>query len=459
VTEKAKSLEELPADYDQLLRSLRVRIRAAQVRAAFAANTELIMLYWSIGREISSRFEVQRWGGKIVDRLSRDLEREFPGVEGFSPRNLRYMRKFAEAWPDSPILQQAAAKLPWGHHMVLLDKVKDGSSREWYLKATLEYGWSRAVLTHQIESDLLGRQGHALSNFSQTLPAVQSDMAQKITKDPYVFDFLTLRAEAQEKELEEGLLKHLRDFLLELGKGFAFVGSQYHLEVGGKDFYLDLLFYHVHLRRWVVIDLKMEDFRPEFSGKMNFYLSAVDDLLRHPGDAESIGLILCKGKNQTVVEYALRDTAKPMSVSEYRVTRQLPEAIQENVPSIEDLEVVVSRLRGELEAAQAELQQYRCPYCQAPLSERVAAEIEIYACGFSTSDGFIERPCPSDPGFPSLSDYSITVAENAGAWICSALPRTPMAQRVSLSVSVGKTEEIARQRMDEQYARVSRRWK
>ena len=344
----------LPHDYEQLLGSLKTRIRAAQVRAALSVNSELVTLYWSIGQEISSRFQAEKWGGKIVDRLGRDLRAEFPGIEGFSPRNLRYMRSFAEAWPDAEILQQVAAKLPWFHNCTLLDKVKAPEQRLWYARATIEHGWSRAVLTHQIESDLFSRQGRALTNFQQTLPSLQSDLAQKITKDPYIFDFLTLRAAAQERELEQGLLHHLRDLLLELGKGFAFVGSQYHLEVGGQDFYLDLLFYHVHLRSWVVIDLKMEDFRPEFAGKMNFYLSAVDDLLRHPQDAPSIGLILCQGKNQTVVEYALRDTAKPIGVSEYRITRQLPETIKEGVPSIEDLEEVIAKLRSEVKAMPVE---------------------------------------------------------------------------------------------------------
>jgi predicted nuclease of restriction endonuclease-like (RecB) superfamily len=344
----------LPPDYEQLLGSLKTRIRAAQVRAALAVNSELVLLYWSIGNDILGRQRAEGWGTKIVERLAGDLQAEFPGIKGFSLRNLKYMRAFAEAWPETEIVQQVAAQIPWFHNCTLLDKVKAPDQRLWYARATIEHGWSRAVLTHQIESDLFSRQGQALTNFQQTLPAAQSDLAQKITKDPYIFDFLTLRAAAQERELEQGLLHHLRDLLLELGKGFAFVGSQYHLEVGGQDFYLDLLFYHVRLRSWVVIDLKMEDFRPEFAGKMNFYLSAVDDLLRHPQDAPSIGLILCQGKNQTVVEYALRDTAKPIGVSEYRITRQLPETIKEKVPSIEDLEEVVAKLRSEVEAMPAE---------------------------------------------------------------------------------------------------------
>lgn len=458
-------LDRLPADYEQLLGLLKTRIRSAQMRAAIAVNSELVQLYWSLGQEISLRFQAEGWGGKIIDRLAHDLQAEFPGIAGFSPRNLRYMRSFAEAWPSKEILQQVVAKLPWGHHTVLLDKVKDGTAREWYVRATIQHGWSRAVLALQIEGDLYGRQGQALTNFQATLPATQSDLAQKITKDPYIFDFLTLRAEAQERELEQGLLDHLRDLLLELGKGFAFFGSQYHLEVGGQDFYLDLLFYHVQLRCWVVIDLKMEDFRPEFAGKMNFYLSAVDDLLRHPDDAPSIGLILCQGKNQTIVEYALRDAAKPIGVSEYRLTLQLPEAIKEKVPSIEDLQQVVAKLRGELEEAAAELQQYRCPYCQSPLSDRASnveldehtsAEIETYTCGYSTTDGFMERPCPTDPKFPKLSDYTLAATLQSGQWACSATAKTPMARRVLLHTTVGSSEEIARRRMEEQYSRLAK---
>lgn len=258
------------------------------------------MLYWSIGRDILTRQTAEGWGTKVIERLARDLQTEFPGVKGFSLRNLKYMRAFAGAWPDAEIVQQVAAQIPWFHNCTLLDKLKEPLQRIWYARAAVEYGWSRAVMTHQIESGLYDRQGQAITNFKNTLPATQSDLAQRITKDPYIFDFLTLRKEAHERELEQGLLNHLRDLLLELGKGFAFVGSQYHIEVGDQDFYLDLVFYHIQLRCWIVIDLKMEDFRPEFAGKMNFYLSAVDDLLRHPGDQPSIGLILCQGRNPLV---------------------------------------------------------------------------------------------------------------------------------------------------------------
>jgi predicted nuclease of restriction endonuclease-like (RecB) superfamily len=257
------------------------------------------------------------------------------------------MRAFAEAWPDDPFVQQVAAQMPWFHHCVLLDKVKDRPEREWYIRATVEHGWSRNVLVHQIESGLYHRQGKALTNFDRTLPAPQSELAQQILKDPYNFDFLTLGPDAHERELERGLIEHVRAFLLELGVGFAFVGSQYPLEVGGEEFRLDLLFYHVRLRCFVVIDLKMSDFRPEFAGKMNFYLSAVDDLLRHSDDQPSIGVILCKSRNRVIVEYALRDTSKPIGISEYQLTAVLPEELRGSLPTIEDLEAELSQAMPE----------------------------------------------------------------------------------------------------------------
>ena len=328
---------QLPAGYAQLLENLRQRIRQAQVRAALSVNRELVLLYWHIGREILQRQAQEGWGAKVIDRLAQDLSREFPDMKGFSPRNLKYMRAFAEAWPDEQIVQQFVAQIPWGHNVRLLDYVKDPAERLWYVQQTLEHGWSRNVLVHQIESKLYGRQGKAITNFERTLPAPQSDLARALIKDPYVFDFLSLGPQAQERDLERALLNHLRDFLLELGKGFAFVGSQYRLEVGGEEFYIDLLFYQLRLRCYVVIDLKVGEFKPEYAGKMNFYLSAVDELLRHPEDRPSIGLILCKSQNRLVVEYALRDTTKPMGVATYRLTEALPADLQESLPSIEEL--------------------------------------------------------------------------------------------------------------------------
>jgi predicted nuclease of restriction endonuclease-like (RecB) superfamily len=327
----------LPAGYAELLESLKGRIREAQVRAALSVNRELVLLYWHIGREILHRQQREGWGAKVIDRLALDLRREFPEVKGFSPRNLKYMRAFAEAWPDEQIVQEALAQITWYHNITLLEKVKDPTERLWYVQQTFEHGWSRNVLMHQIESKLYERHGRAITNFERTLPAPQSDLAQSLIKDPYVFDFLTLGPKAQERDLERALLNHLRDFLLELGKGFAFVGSQYRLEVGGEEFSIDLLFYQLRLRAFVVIDLKIGEFKPEYAGKMNFYLSAVDDLLRHPEDRPSIGLILCKSQNQLVAEYALRDLSKPMGVATYRLTKALPTDLQESLPSIEEL--------------------------------------------------------------------------------------------------------------------------
>lgn len=328
----------LPKGYDNFLTALKKRIRHAQLRAALSVNQELVLLYWSIGRDILARQKEQGWGAKIIDRLAADLHKAFPEMTGFSPRNLKYMRAFGAAWPDEPFVQQVAAQIPWFHNCVLLDQVKNRHEREWYIRQTIENGWSRNVLVHQIESGVYRRQGKALTNFTRTLPTPQSELAQQVLKDPYNFDFLTLGREAQERELERGLLDHIRDFLLELGIGFAFVGSQYPLQVGGEEFRIDLLFYHLKLRAYVIIDLKMESFKPEFSGKMNFYLSAVDDLLRHPSDQPSIGIILCKSKNKIVAEYALRDLRKPMGVSEYHLTESLPKQLKSSLPSVRQLE-------------------------------------------------------------------------------------------------------------------------
>ena len=320
----------LPPDYPKLLAEIKARVHASRIRAAVSVNRELILLYWEIGRLILQRQEAEGWGAKVIDRLAVDLGREFPDQKGFSARNLKYMRKLAESYPEREIVQQAAAQRPWFHNCVILDKVQDGVQREWYTRATVEHGWSRAVLVHQIESDLYGRQGTALTNFPATLPAPQSDLAQQLIKDPYNFEFLRLGQHIAERELEKALIARLKDFLIELGKGFAFVGQQYHLDVGGEDYYIDLLFYHLHLRCYVVIDLKVVPFKPEFAGKMNFYLSAVDDLMRHPADQPSIGLILCKERNRLVVEYALRDTTKPMGVATYRI---LPRKLKGELPT------------------------------------------------------------------------------------------------------------------------------
>jgi predicted nuclease of restriction endonuclease-like (RecB) superfamily len=327
-----------PDSYAQFLADLKSRIKAAQLRASVAVNRELVLLYWQIGRDILERQLRESWGAKVVDRLAADLKREFPDMKGFSVRNLKYMRRFAEAWKEDEFVQQVAAQLPWFHNCVLLDKVAAPDERIWYARAAIHHGWSRAVLVHQIESNLRRRQGKAITNFDRALPPPQSDLAQEVTKDPYNFDFLVLGEEAHERDLERGLLEHLRKFLLELGVGFAFVGSQYPLTVGGEEFRIDLLFYHLKLRCYVVIDLKTVPFQPEFAGKMNFYLSAVNNLLRHSDDQPSIGLILCKTKNQVVAEYALEDYSKLIGISEYRLAESLPDKLQGSLPTIQELE-------------------------------------------------------------------------------------------------------------------------
>lgn len=330
--------ELLPQDYPAFLQSLKERIRQAQVRAALSVNRELVLLYWQIGREILNRQEQEGWGAKVIDRLAQDLRQAFPQMKGFSPRNLKYMRAFAQAYPEEAFVQQAAAQIPWFHNCLILDRLKDPAEREWYIRACIQHGWSRAILEAQIETGLYRRQGAALTNFARTLPAPQSELAQQVLKDPYNFDFLSLHDEAVERDLERALLEHLQRFMLELGVGFAFVGSQYHLEVDGQDYYLDLLFYHLKLRCYVVIDLKMTEFKPEYAGKMNFYLSAVDDLLRHPTDGPTLGLILCKSKRRLTVEYALRDLSKPLGVSSFQLAEALPKELEAALPSVEQLE-------------------------------------------------------------------------------------------------------------------------
>ncbi len=341
-------------NYSSLLNGLKQRIRSAQIKAAIAVNQELILLYWQIGREILLRQQQEGWGSKIITRLAKDLKREFPDMKGFSQRNLKYMRAFAEAWPDESIVQQAAAQIPWFHNCVLIERVKDSEERLWYVQKTVENGWSRNVLSMQIESGLYQRQGGAITNFARTLPNPQSDLAQNIIKDPYHFDFLNLAENAQERDLEKALVDHIRDFLLELGTGFSFVGSQYHLEVGGEDFYIDLLFYHLQLRCFVVIDLKMGEFRPEFSGKMNFYVSAIDNLMRHSSDNPTIGIILCKTKNKTIAEYALQDVNKPIGVSTHRIGGELPEALKDSLPSVEQLEIEIDTVVANAEEIDTE---------------------------------------------------------------------------------------------------------
>jgi predicted nuclease of restriction endonuclease-like (RecB) superfamily len=330
----AKSTTIQGNNYNGFLQELKERIRRAQVKAALSVNKELVLLYWQIGREILARQASEGWGTKVIEQLAKDLKTEFPDMTGLSRTNLLYMRAFAAAYPDEEFVQQAVGQIPWGHNVRILDAVKDPEQRLWYAKQTVRNGWSRNVLVLQIESRLFERQGGAITNFEQSLPKPQSDLAQQLLKDPYNFEFLTISQDAKELELERDLVTHIRDFLLELGMGFAFVGSQYPLTVDDKDYRLDLLFYHLQLRCFVVIDLKMGEFQPEFSGKMNFYVAVVDDLLKKDFDNPTIGLILCKSKSKTTAEYALRNVKTPIGIS----THRLPEPMQESLPSIEQLE-------------------------------------------------------------------------------------------------------------------------
>lgn len=342
-------LTQQPAGYSAWLAELKIRIRETRLRVSLSVNAELIGLYWRIGRDILERQERHGWGARVVDRLAVDLRAEFEGTRGFSRANLLYMRAFAEAWPDPELVQRIVGRLPWGQNIELLAKLKDPATRLWYAEATLEHGWSRPVLAAQIQTQLRDRQGQAITNFSRALPPAESDLAQQILKDPYQFDFLSLAENAKERDLERALVARVKDVLLEMGKGFAFVGNQHHLEIGGQDWYVDLLFYHRRLRCLVAVDLKIGAFQPEHAGKMNFYLAALDDLEREPSDSPSIGLILCRERNRVVVEYALRNVTGPIGVAEYRllVADALPAALAEVLPTAEEIETGMALPAGD----------------------------------------------------------------------------------------------------------------
>lgn len=328
----------LPADYAAWLAELKTRIHTAQQRATLAVNRELVLLYWQIGRDILDRQGREGWGAKVIERLAQDLRNAFPDMKGFSRANLMYMRAFAEAWPDAEIVQQAVGQLPWGHNLVLLTKLKTPEQRLAYARRAIEHGWSRNVLNIHIERRLLEREGKAITNFDARLPKPHSDLAHESLKDPYLFDFLGVGDEAGERAIEDAIVHHITRFLLELGAGFAFVGRQVHIEVGGDDFFIDLLFYHLKLRCYVVIELKAGAFKPEHAGQLSFYLSAVDAQMKAEQDGPTIGLLLCKSKNKVVAEYALRDSSKPIGVAEYQLIEALPADLQTSLPSIEAIE-------------------------------------------------------------------------------------------------------------------------
>ena len=366
--EHKKGQVENGSGYASLFIEIKTRIQASQVRAILTVNSELVRLYWDIGHMIDARQKHEGWGAGVIPRLARELKNEMPELKGFSERNIGYMIRFAREYGAVTILQQPAAKIsasakapqpvtklrdgllwsiPWFHHVVLMEKVKDLSTRRWYMEQTLVNGWSRNILSMQIEAQAHARQGKARSNFAATLPEHQSDLVQQTLKDPYIFDFLTLTEPFQERELETALVRHLEKFLLELGQGFAFVGRQYKVEVDGEDFYIDLLFYHLRLRAFVVIELKKGKFKPEYAGKLNFYCNVVNDRLKHAADNPTIGLILCRERSRLLAEYSFAGIDKPIGISTYELTRALPKELKSSLPSVEEIEAELSGLAGE----------------------------------------------------------------------------------------------------------------
>lgn len=328
----------VPQGYVEWLVELKGQIHQARQHAALAVNRELVSLYWRIGRDILARQSEQGWGAKVIERLAHDLRTDFPDIKGFSPRNLKYMRAFAQAWPDTEFVQAVLAQLPWYHHLALLDKLSDAPTRRWYAAQAIEHNWSRNVLVMQIETRLHARAGQALTNFDERLPRPQSDLARESLKDPYRFDLLWLTDQAQERTIESELVQHVTQFLLELGAGFAFVGRQVLLDIGGDEFFIDLLFYHLKLRCYVVIEIKGGKFKPEHLGQLGFYLTAVDRQVKSEQDNPTIGLLLCKSKNKAVAEYALGDKTQPMAIAEYQLLESLPAELQASLPSIEQIE-------------------------------------------------------------------------------------------------------------------------
>lgn len=330
-------------EYASFLRNLKEKVRTSQQKAISHVNQQLILLYHHIGSEIIRLQKENGWGSKVIDQLSRDLKSAFPEMRGLSLRNLKYMRKFAEEYPDIAFVQEVLAQLSWYHNLTLLDKINNRNERIFYVQKTIENGWSRNYMVSQIETKLHERSGKAVTNFKAKLPASFSDLAEQSLKDPYLFDFLTVGQEAHEKAIENALIDHIEKFLIELGAGFAFVGRQYKLMVSDKTYFLDLLFYHLKLRSYVVIELKATEFKPEHTGQLSFYLAAVDDLLRHPTDNSTIGLILCEHKDNITAEYALKNIDAPIGLAEYKLSKAIPKNLRDLLPSVADIEAQLNR--------------------------------------------------------------------------------------------------------------------
>lgn len=337
--------------YSTWLKELKSKIRSVQIKAAVKVNTEMLNFYWELGADIVEKQSAAKWGDGFLGKLSQDLMTEFPDMRGFSLSNLKYIKQWYLFYSAHESIgqqlvgrlkkanvQQLVAQIPWGHNLVIISKIKDTNEALFYVQKIIQNNWSRAVLTHQIESGLYGREGKAITNFKATLPLPQSDLARQTLKDPYSFDFLTLREKHDEKELEDALINQIAGFLLEMGSGFSYIGRQYRLEINGDEFFIDLLFYHIRLHCYIVVELKVVKFKPEFAGKLNFYVSAVDSILKTEQDNPTIGILICKSKNKTVVEYALKDIHKPIGVSEYLITKNLPDEFKSSLPSIEEIE-------------------------------------------------------------------------------------------------------------------------
>jgi predicted nuclease of restriction endonuclease-like (RecB) superfamily len=345
-------------EYKAWLKSLKDKIQTSQIKAAIKVNQELLQLYWGLGQEIYEKEQKANWGDALIDHLSRDLTTAFPGMKGFSRANLFFIRKWFLFYHNPKIVSQVVGQLPrnnkqtfdlqkvsqlvrqipWGHNREIISKCRDVEEALFYVQQTLKNNWSRAVLLVQMEGGLYKRKGKTLDNFSATLPQPQADLARETFKNPYNFDFLTIGEQARERDLEQALVDHIQKFLLELGQGFAYMGKQYPLRVGESDFFLDLLLYHTRLRCYIVVELKVTEFQPEFAGKLNFYLNVIDDQLRHETDGPSIGILLCKTPDKIVVEYALRNISSPLGVAEYRLTESIPEDLKGKLPTVEDLE-------------------------------------------------------------------------------------------------------------------------
>lgn len=329
------------SEYLETVEQIKTEIQAAQYKAAVSVNQKMILLYHSIGEVINSH---KVWGNRFIESLAKDIKLAFPNAKGYSVRNLKYMAKFAATYPDRQFVQTVSAQIPWSHNTLILDKIRNYEIRQWYIIKTIENGWSHSVLTHQIESKLYERQvlANKVTNFENTLATPQSELALQTIKDPYIFDFIPFKEDIVERDIEQALVKDVTKLLMELGTGFAFLGNQYHLNVGGDDFYIDLLFYNLNIRSYVVIELKTGEFKPEYAGQLNFYLSAVDGILKQEQDNPSIGLLLCKSKNNLVAEYALKDMSKPIGVSEYKITNNLPDELINQLPSVEDIQKRIS---------------------------------------------------------------------------------------------------------------------